>query len=184
MRIWWKSVLLSEHAGDRSYEPLLERARNAKSAEELSEALLEAHKHAYHQDDPQHPIHRELDEVIHHHAQNNPSLLRRALSSIARPSPHHSEYHTHALGILERTPTLDALEYIGKYAKAGNMNAYHAAHGWIIRHPDKAHYFRDYILPHLNNELERGWKRSWHPYLRFLKEDAEHIVADSRRRRA
>jgi hypothetical protein len=162
MRIWWKSVLLSEHAHASDYMPLVERARNAKNHKELGDALLELHKHAYEQNDVEHPVHKHLDDILKHHAEHNEKMLDNAFHYLigshsanwqtARQTTPHME---HVFGLLMRTPTPSAIQHIGKFAEHGNIDAFGAAHGWLARNPHYHSHFADHILPHLNRELSR-----------------------------
>jgi len=185
MRVWWASVLLSEQAGSRSHEPLVERARNAKNHMELGDALLELHKHAYEQNDPEHPVHKHLDDILQHHAKHNEKMLNDAFHyligshSVRWQDAHRTTPHMqHVFGLLERTPTLRAIHHIGKFAEHGNFDAFDAAFGWLLRNPSKHHYFGMHILPHLNRELSR--KRVFvnpnHHYLRIIKSEYENIA--------
>jgi hypothetical protein len=144
-----------------------------KDPRELGEALLEAQRHA-HSLDRNHPMHTRMIQALHYHTERNPSHMREALKHIVDPSPFHSEHHEHVLNILESTPMPDAIYHIGKYAQAGNMHAFHAAHGWMMRFPSMTHYFHRYVMPHLERELSHGKNHSWHPYLHFLKKEAEN----------
>jgi hypothetical protein len=185
MQVWWASVLLSEHAANRSYEPLVERARNAKNHRELGDALLELHKYAYEQDDPEHPVHKHLEGILQNHAKHNEKMLNDAFqyligSNTARwqDARHTTPHLEHVFGLLMRTPSISAIEHIGKFAEHGNFDAFAAAHGWLARNPHMHHHFATHILPHLNRELSRKsvLANPKHHYLKTIKSDYENIA--------